>query len=149
MKRHGLLLLCEFVLLALYICPLAAEAQDYVYATGNPNFGVNYPVSAGQVDITNGNVHLSIPLGSFAQRGGLPPININLEYDSRIWKIVENNGSYSWQPINVPNSMDGWRLTTGLEQGTTSYNEYFEKNRKLQLARSTDSTYMIFPSPGP
>ena len=87
---------------------------------GNANFGVNYPIPGGYINVTNGNVHITIPLGTFKQRGNLPPIKINLEYDSRIWQIVDN-GSYSWQPNNVPNSMGGWRLTTGLEQGTTSY----------------------------
>ncbi len=101
----------------------SAKAQDYVYATGNPNFGVNDPIPGGYINVTNGNVHVTIPLGTFKQRGTLPPIKINLEYDSRIWQIVDN-GSYSWQPTNVPNSMAGWRLTTGLEQGTTSYGAY-------------------------
>ena len=106
----------------LSIWPIRAIAQDYVYATGSPTFGVNYPISNGNIDISNGNVHITIPLGTFQQRGNLPPISINLEYDSRIYDILNNNdGTYSWQPANVPNSMAGWRLTTGLEQGTTSY----------------------------
>lgn len=97
-------------------------AQDYVYATGSPNFGVNYPIPSGFVNVTNGNAHASIPLGTFNQRGNLPPIKISLEYDSRIWQITDNGG-YSWQPVNVPNSMAGWRLTTGLEQGSVAYSQ--------------------------
>ena len=111
------------ILLVISLVFSQARAQDYVYATGNPNFGVNYPIPGGYINVTNGNVHITIPLGTFKQRGTLPPIKINLEYDSRIWKISDN-GSYSWQPNNVPNSMAGWRLTTGLEQGTTSYVGY-------------------------
>ncbi len=124
MKRPYLLLpFCAVFALAV----LGANAQDYVYATGNPNFGVNYPVPNGSVNVTNGNVHLSIPLGTFQQRGKLPPVQVNLEYDSRIWQIVDNGGSYSWQPTNVPNSMAGWRLTTGLETGALSYSNYISQ----------------------
>ena len=103
------------------------QAQDYVYATGNPNFGVNYPIPDGYINVTNGNAHVTIPLGTFQQRGRLSPIKINLEYDSRIWQIIDNGG-YSWQPVNIPNSMAGWRLTTGLEQGTTANSEYFQES---------------------
>ena len=46
-------------------------AQDYVYATGNPNFGVNYPIPGGYINVTNGNVHITIPLGKFKQRGNV------------------------------------------------------------------------------
>jgi hypothetical protein len=118
--KSWMLLIVSGLASAVTLFPFRAAAQDYVYATGNPNFGVNYPVPGGYINVTNGNVHVTIPLGTFKQRGNLPPIKINLEYDSRIWKIIDNGG-YSWQPVNVPNSMAGWRLTTGLEQGTTSY----------------------------
>lgn len=110
---------CMFLLMAATVGPLG-RAQDYIYATGSPNFGVRYPVPGGFINITNGNVHLTIPLGKFKQRGKLSPVEVNLEYDSRIWQIVENGGSYSWQPTNVPDSNAGWRLATGLETGATS-----------------------------
>lgn len=122
MKSRWTLPILMGILLAFCLTSFQVQAQDYMYATGNPNFGVNYPIPGGYINVTNGNVHITIPLGTFKQRGGLPPIKINLEYDSRIWKIIDNGG-YSWQPVNVPNSMAGWRLTTGLEQGTTSYEE--------------------------
>lgn len=103
------------------------RAQDYVYDTGNPNYGVQYPVPDGYINVTNGNVHLTIPLGTFKQRGKLPPIRISLEYDSRIWQIVDNSGTYSWQPTNVSNSLAGWRLITGLETGALSYSDYISQ----------------------
>jgi RHS repeat-associated protein len=95
-------------------------AQDYIYATGNPTFGVNIPLENGFIDVSNGEVHLEITLAAHAQRGSLQ-LSEQLVYDSRIWKIVANGSSYGWQPTNVPNSMAGWRFTTGLESGTTSY----------------------------
>ena len=122
MKSRWTLPILTGILLAFGLASFQLQAQDYVYATGNPNFGVNYPIPGGYINVTNGNVHITIPLGTFKQRGNLPPVKVNLEYDSRIWKIIDNGG-YSWQPVNVPNSMAGWRLTTGLEQGTTSFEE--------------------------
>ena len=122
-SKNWMMLLSAGLLSAAALFPFHAAAQDYVYATGNPNFGVNYPIPGGYINVTNGNVHITIPLGTFKQRGNLPPVKINLEYDSRIWKI-NDNGSYSWQPNNVPNSMAGWRLTTGLEQGALSFSSW-------------------------
>lgn len=123
MKSRWKLPIFAGMLLGFGLGATQVHGQDYVYATGNPNFGVNYPIPGGYINVTNGNVHITIPLGTFKQRGNLPPVKVNLEYDSRIWKIIDNGG-YSWQPVNVPNSMAGWRITTGLEQGTTSYYEF-------------------------
>ena len=120
-QKNWMLLILAGALFIFGACSFQAQAQDYVYATGNPNFGVDYPIPGGFINITNGNVHITIPLGSFKQLGSLPPVKINLEYDSRIWKINDNNGNYSWQPNNVPNSMAGWRLTTGLEGSSSSF----------------------------
>jgi RHS repeat-associated protein len=98
-----------------------AAAQGYLYATGNPSFSSQIPVQNGFIDLNNGNLHIELSLVSHPQRGALQ-LNERLVYDSRIWQIV-NNGSQSWQPTNVPNSSGGWRFTTGLETGTTSYAE--------------------------
>jgi len=67
----------------------------------------------GFVNVANGNVHLEIPVGSFTQRGNLPPLTIKLAYDSRIWRINQNGSTYSWQPNNIPFAMAGWRLWVG------------------------------------
>lgn len=106
------LLVCTSVLL----CCLAVQssiAQSYLYDTGSPTYGVNFPVPNGFINVANGNVHLEIPLGTFMQRGNLPPLTIKLVYDSRIWRINQNLSTYSWQPNNVFDSMAGWRLSIG------------------------------------
>jgi YD repeat-containing protein len=116
-------LVLAFTLIASVVVlhPLRAEAQSYLYATGNPNFGINYPIPKGFINMANGNAHITIPLGKFQQRGKLPPLEIDLVYDSRIWQIFkDSSGNLSWQPTNVPNSMAGWRLTAGQGPGNAS-----------------------------
>ncbi len=97
-----------------------ATAQDYLSATGSPNFSVNIPVPNGYVNVANGNLHLEFPLASMKQRGNLQ-LNEKLVYDSRIWKIIHYSGYY-WWPLNVPNSSLGWRFIKGNETGSVSYN---------------------------
>lgn len=109
------------VFVATLLLSAYASAQGYLYATGNPSFSSQIPVQNGFIDLNNGNLHIELSLVSHPQRGSLP-LNERLVYDSRIWQIVDN-GTQSWQPTNVPNSSGGWRFTTGLETGTTSYAE--------------------------
>jgi hypothetical protein len=96
-------LVLAFTLIASVVVlhPLRAEAQSYLYATGNPNFGINYPIPKGFINMANGNAHITIPLGKFQQRGKLPPLEIDLVYDSRIWQIFkDSSGNLSWQPAD-------------------------------------------------
>jgi RHS repeat-associated protein len=96
-------------------------AQDYVYATGSPAFGVNIPVENGFINIANGNLHLEFSLATQKQRGALR-LNEKLVYDSRIWTIVHYS-NYYWWPLNlynVPIAQGGWRFTAGNETGTIS-----------------------------
>jgi RHS repeat-associated protein len=97
-------------------------AQDYLYAIGNPTFTSQWPDQLGFINVSNGNIHLEIPLAQHPQRGSLR-LNERLVYDSRIWKIVYN-GNYQWQPTNVPNSMGGWRFVAGNEGGSMSNLKY-------------------------
>ena len=92
-----------------------AYAQ-YTTATGAPTFTTAVPVEMGFTNISNGNLHLEIPIASFPQRGKLQ-YNARLVYDSLIWKIVGN----AWQPTNVAGSLGGWRLITGGEPGTVTF----------------------------
>jgi RHS repeat-associated protein len=70
----------------------------------------------GFVNVTNGNVHIEIPLATNKQRGNLQ-LDERLVYDSRIWTI-NAYPSYSWSPTNVANSSAGWRFVSGGETGT-------------------------------
>jgi hypothetical protein len=80
-------------------------AQNYLYGTGNPTWGINIPIENGFINVANGNVHMEIPIGSQPQRGSLP-LTESLVYDSRIWQIVNTGSSYSFQP----SSSNGWAL---------------------------------------
>lgn len=84
-------------------------AQGYLTAIGNTTFSLNVPVQQGYVNVANGDLHLTIPLGVFPQRGR-QAISAELDYDSRIWQIVNTGSGNSWQPTNVPNSLGGWRF---------------------------------------
>jgi RHS repeat-associated protein len=110
----GLAALC--VLLAVG----SARAQDFELATGAPTFTTAHPVELGFVNVANGNLHMEIPLASPPQRGSLPYV-AKLVYDSRIWQVVNNGTSSSWQPTNIPNSQGGWTFaSTGVGGSITA-----------------------------
>lgn len=102
------------VALVVFGFAMSANAQ-YTTSAGTPTFTTALPVEMGFTNVSNGNLHLEIPLASFPQRGSLT-YNARLVYDSLIWKMVGT----AWQPTNVPNSMGGWRLVTGGEPGTVT-----------------------------
>jgi hypothetical protein len=97
----------------------SARAQDFELATGAPSFTTARPVELGFVNVANGNLHMEIPLASPPERGSLPYV-AKLVYDSRIWQIVANGTSGSWQPTNVANSQGGWTFATAGVGGTVS-----------------------------
>jgi YD repeat-containing protein len=77
---------------------LPLVAQNYLYGTGNPTWGINIPIENGFINVANGNVHMEIPIGSQQQRGSLS-LTESLVYDSRIWQIVNTGTSYSFQAV--------------------------------------------------
>lgn len=116
MIRVASVMVCPTLLLAMAARPV--QSQDYVYSAGDPTFAVNIPVENGFINIANGNLHLEFTLASHKQRGALS-LDEKLVYDSRIWKIIEDQAGYhSWQPINIPYSNGGWRFVAGNETGT-------------------------------
>jgi hypothetical protein len=93
------------MILLMAFTSLNAMAQNYLYGTGNPVWGINIPIENGFINVANGNVHMEIPIGSQAQRGSLP-LTETLVYDSRIWAIVNTGTSLSFQPSTT----NGWAL---------------------------------------
>ena len=63
LPRYSFLLVAA----ATFTSPLVA--QNYLTSTGSPSFGVPVPVEMGSVDTASGNLHLTVPLGSYPQRG--------------------------------------------------------------------------------
>src|SRR5438874_6060509 len=106
-----LMCLCVCVLLSTFV-----SAQNYLLSTGAPTFLTAEPVELGYINLGNGNLHLSVPFGSFPQRGAIP-FSAGMVYDSRIWQVVNN----AWQPTNVANSMGGWRYASSVDAGTVPY----------------------------
>jgi RHS repeat-associated protein len=121
----GRTLRCLFAILFLVVLDslssLPVDAQNYLYGTGSQTWGINIPIENGFINVANGQVHLEITLANHAQRGSLS-LNEALVYDSRIWQIVSNGSSYSFQPTNVSNSQAGWRFVMGNDPGSTQDN---------------------------
>lgn len=99
-----------FAVLVMGIFTQSAFGQNYLIATGSPSFGTPQPVALGTVDASSGNLHLSIPLGSYPQRGTSQPEPITLEYDSNIWTPEVVVDWEQWEPSNGPAefSYGGW-----------------------------------------
>jgi YD repeat-containing protein len=94
-----------------------ANAQDYLQSTGFPSFSVVQRVALGGIDISNGNLHLEIPVGIYSQRGG-HVIQQRFTYDSRIWKISVNGASQSWAVDNT----SGWQGQAGFASASVNFN---------------------------
>lgn len=149
------LLLPAFIGLLALLLPARAHAQSLYYLQngGRPTFNTPAPVEKGFIDLANGDLHLEIPLASPAQRGSMTT-NARMVYDGRIWVIVDNGTSKSWQPTNLPDFMTGgWNwvysdddLGTGEFQdleycGGSSYTAYYGPFATI----SFDGTAKFFP----
>jgi RHS repeat-associated protein len=126
------------VALALLLLLGAASAkaqQSPLQAVGVPPFNPVVPVENGFVNPANGDLHLEIPLGTWAERGG-KQFKAALTYDSNIWATY-GTGSF-WGPDNVSDGYggdnqgssilgEGWRLVTSAAGGQIYYtaNYYF------------------------
>lgn len=135
-----------FVLLCGLLWAVAASGQsDYLSQAGSPPSATNLPISGGGVvNITNGNLHIEIPITNPQQRGSLP-VNARLIYDSRIWGINDVNGVYEWQPNNISQTHDyfaspsGWRFVIGQEQNDYWVLETFNGCQETLQFGFTDS----------
>jgi hypothetical protein len=77
------------VSLLLFVLPYQSHAQAYLHSTGFPGFSVIHPVEGGGIDLSNGNLHIEIPVGTYKQRGG-SILRQSFTYDTRIWQINTN-----------------------------------------------------------
>jgi hypothetical protein len=89
---------------------------NYFEQIGPPATDTTVPVELGFVDLSNGNLHLEVPIANSPQRGSLQ-YSAKLVYDSRIWM----SGAFyptmlqSFRPINIGDghgnyALGGWRL---------------------------------------
>ncbi|PYY23948.1 MAG: hypothetical protein DMG62_05735 [Acidobacteria bacterium] len=134
------------LLLSLGILLLGAKstlAQDYVNGTGAPTFTTSLPVELGFVNVSNGNLHLEIPIASPPQRGNIV-LGEKLVYDSRMWMPVDNGTSQVWQPMN---SNSGWRFVHVRKSGTVTYDANVYNCTNGQSGTYTDYTNFVWTSP--
>src|SRR6266576_1285856 len=96
----------------------AQTSEDYLDAIGIPAFTTAQPVEKGFINLSNGNLHLNLPLTSLPQRAG-SQATVSLMYDSRIWSwsgILGWGGEWVANPAYVVSSaggwMGGWRLVS-------------------------------------
>jgi RHS repeat-associated protein len=98
------------------------RAQTYLQSAGAPTFTTLLPVENGWADVSNGRLHLGVPLASYPQRDG-NSLSIALVYDSNIWMHTTSG----WSPTNIStsdgstNSWGGWRLVTTGDSGSVTY----------------------------
>ncbi|HKW18904.1 MAG TPA: RHS repeat-associated core domain-containing protein [Terriglobales bacterium] len=104
-----------FYLAAIVWCAWASApalmAQGYLSSTGEPSFAVPQPAEMGTVDGLAGNLHLSIPMGSYPQRGG-NTFDLKIDYDSHLWSTQPSGLSTAWYPAYYPGYLasGGWRV---------------------------------------
>ncbi len=113
-RVHKLFLSVQLTFVMLLVSS-KAMGQTYLDETGNEPFSINEPVELGFINLSNGNLHIEIPLGSRAQRGrlGYAP---SLVYNSRVWAHGPKNTD-PWHPVT--GMAAGWRLEDGFAGGTS------------------------------
>ena len=110
MTRPRTLKTCLLLAVSLLLLVLSSQshAQAYLHSTGFPSFSVIHPVEGGGIDLSNGNLHIEIPVATYRQRGG-GILRQSFTYDSRIWQINTNGASQAWGQ----DTSAGWHVQLG------------------------------------
>jgi len=120
----------RFSLIVPFLLVASVFAQpDYQSKIVPPSGSPTIPVELGEIQLTNGNLHQSIPLGTFGQRGALS-YSVALVYDSRIWvaKHFTSDSVLHHYPINISDSNipdprgyigGGWRIVITSDNTTS------------------------------
>jgi RHS repeat-associated protein len=142
---------CLVALLIFCLFAHSAAGQSYLTSTGAPSFAAPEPVELGFVDASNGNLHLSIPLGSYPQRGTSQPQAITLEYDSNMWSPAVEGGTLTWEISDVQPGwvLGGWYYSTqvsgvtdvSLSQGCYTDVSWTDKNGTAHIFHLNYSDY--------
>ena len=159
-SRYNWLLLPFLVIVSVSLS--AQNPQTYIQQSGMPIFTTTQAVELGFINLSNGNLHIEIPLGAFPQRGTMPTFAAKLIYDSRIWGFSDLSGG--WKPYN-PGSSDGistvstnsyccggWRFVTSADPGMVNNQSHYEDCNDSQeqindgfLWTAADGTSHYFP----
>jgi hypothetical protein len=109
---------CSVLLTALGLSGEVSRAQsssdlDQLLQIGLPNTAPVLAVPLGAVNLSNGNLHLEIPIKTVPQAGTMPALTFKLVYDSLFWKRFYTSSSSIWEPSSPLGSASspgsGWR----------------------------------------
>ncbi len=129
-------LLASFLLAGLGAISLQAQIVPPTQITPSNDTGTNpfgsYSTDAGNINLSNGNLNLNIPLVSLPGRNGHDFV-LSLQYDSKIWTpsaAYSNTGediTYTWkaEKRNPPIGSFGWRLSLpAIDPGSLDYDQF-------------------------
>jgi RHS repeat-associated protein len=154
MKTRRVLYIALF-LLSIVLPTKYLLGQSTPTSIGKPTGAAVFPIEHGFVDLSNGNVHLEIPIEGYKQRGNVQT-PAAFVYDSSIWaaNVNSTSGTGSWSPTNVPDnisyydeyintSYSGWRFNY-VPDNAYSY----QSGPSFACTESNGSTVYIFPYEG-
>ena len=107
----------RFTLLYSVISLLAIAGAAQQPATGIVPFGTYGGGPFDTVNLSNLDVHFSIPI--FGKAGKGLPFSYSLGYDGLVWSPVASNGGSVWTPVSSSNW--GWRAVTEAATGYMTY----------------------------
>src|ERR1051326_7940086 len=118
MHSHRIPAFLFLVILFLVALPAVAQFAPNGYSDepGIPASTTAFNVENGFINLSDGNLHLEIPIGSYPQRGSMKSLRSRLVYDSRFWTFDPNTDDRpsGWQPngVNIGPMYiaSGWRL---------------------------------------
>ena len=118
MTNKAITRFCSFLLTALALSGEVSRAQsspdlDQLLQIGLPNTAPVLAVPLGAVNLSNGNLHLEIPIKTVPQTGTMPALTFTLVYDSQFWEKFNNFSNTIWEPASslgtASSPGNGWR----------------------------------------
>lgn len=98
------------------------------------------PIPNGHVDLSSGDLHIDIPLGTFSQRGR-SQVTTSLLYDSAIW----SQGAAQWTTSEYYGPLIGWQFATpapaDLISNKSSNGEYCTASKSYDWINLTDYSW--------
>jgi len=128
MHSHRIPAFLFLVIFFLVALPAVAQFAPNGYSDepGIPASTTAFNVENGFINLSDGNLHLEIPIGSYPQRGSTKSLRSRLVYDSRFWTFDPNTDDRpsGWQPngVNIGPMYiaSGWRLIAEGQVGRPS-----------------------------
>lgn len=117
------------ITIVLLVCPCHAQVVQDGNKTGYPFFGTFHGSDIDNVSLTNGNLHVEIPLHRVAQRGK-KQYSVIYVYDTPGWMILYyppvqrgQLGQWAVNPMNNTDQSQGWRYVSSIDGGYLNYEQ--------------------------